>query len=104
MSPTYLSGTPLVRTGGLAVGSSPAAARAPRRAAQPPAALFGFGKDPAKEAAKEAEFQEQQRILEARRAGKALEGSRQRRSKVSQYIQVRSRTKWGDVCCLSGRS
>merc|ERR1712137_637970 len=52
-----------------------------------------MGKDPAKEAAKQAEFEEQQRILEARRAGKALEGSKQRRAKVSQYIQEEKEAK-----------
>eukprot|EP00873_Tetraselmis_striata_P016346 jgi/Tetstr1/436610/TSEL_025406.t1 len=49
-------------------------------------ALFGK-KDPAKEAAKQAEWEAQQAVLEARRAGKALESSKQRRAKVSQYIE-----------------
>ena len=85
MKAAFLTGAPLSRAGG------PVAApiRAPRGAVRVNS-LFGFGKkDPAKEAAKQAEFEEQQRILEARRAGKALEGSRQRRAKVSEYIEVR---------------
>ena len=51
--------------------------------------LFGFGdkKDDPKAREKEEAFQAQQRLLEARRTGRTMDGANARRAKVSDYLK-----------------